>query len=741
MKMDKFHVHGRNLFQVMENQQYASEIMTTTSTPGLLAETLKEEIPEIEWAATTTWINSYTLSIKDHNVKARGYHVGPDFFHLFSYPLIQGKPDKVLNEKYNIIISRSLARKLFNTEENILGKTVVFQHQDAFQVSGVFEDLPSNSSTQFDFVLSFELFKDQNEWVKHWGNNGPSTFVVLKDGSKGTNVSEKIKDFVSRRNEGSTVTLFLSPYADRYLFGRYVNGKQEGGRIDYVKLFSMIAIFILFIACINFMNLATARASKKAKEVGIKKSIGVQRNSLVLQFLSESLVTSFLSMSLGVMTVWFLLPQFNLITDKHIEIPFQHLYFWILFFGIALLTGLLAGSYPAFYLSRFKPVSVLKGDVKGSMGELWARKGLVVFQFFLSVILIVFVLVVYKQIDFVQSKNLGYAKENLVWFPIEGDLRNKLEAFLSEIRKTPGIKYASSINHPLLGRNNNTSDLYWDGKFPDEKILFENIRVDYDFLETIGFELKEGRSFSREFGTDTAKVIFNEAGIRAMNMENPIGKVIKLWNQYNLEIIGVVKDFNFQSLHNPVNPLFFVLDQKNTDFILVRLDAHGDQGVINKLEQLYKQFNPGFAFEIKFQEEQYQRLYSSEKRVSILSFYFAGFAILISCLGLFALAAFTAERRLKEIGIRKVLGSSELGIVIMITSDFIQLVFWAIILGLPISYFLLQIWLEQFAFHIDLKLWYFLFSGIISIFIAWLSVATQAFRASHVNPVECLRSE
>jgi putative ABC transport system permease protein len=439
MRMDKFHEKDSRLFQVMEFQQYADEIMTTTSTPGLLAETLKEEIPEVEYAATTTWVSPYTLSIKDHNVKAKGYHVGPDYFNIFSYKLIDGNPDMVLQDKLSIVISSDLARKLFGSEDNVVGKNVEFQHEKSFLVSGVFENTPSNSSYQFDFVLNFEALKEEQEWLRNWGSNGPSTYVILREGSDAVAVSEKIKDFVKARNEQTNVTLFLKPFTDRYLFGRYENGKQTGGRIEYVRLFSIIAIFILIIACINFMNLSTARASRKAKEVGIKKSVGAQRSSLILQYLSESLVTSFLALILGLSIVWLFLPQFNLITDKRISLSINDLELIAWFSGIALMTGIIAGSYPALYLSGFKPAAVLKGEVRGSMGELWARKGLVVFQFSLSVILIVSVLVIYKQIDFVQSKNLGYNKEHLIQIPVEGKVKESVNTFLQEVKKIPGV--------------------------------------------------------------------------------------------------------------------------------------------------------------------------------------------------------------------------------------------------------------------------------------------------------------
>lgn len=742
VSMDKFHAKDSRLFQVMEFQSYADEIMTTTSTPGILAETLKEEVPEVEYAATTTWISAFTLSVKENNVKADGFYVGEDFFNIFSYPLIEGNPDKVLQDKTAIVISRELAKKLFNTDENVIGKTVEWQHKKSYQVTGMFDKITS-SSYQFDFVLTFEDFKDTNEWVTSWGNNGPPSFLILREGSDAAAVSDKIKDFVKKKNtEGeSNVTLFLKPYSERYLYGRYENGKQSGGRIEYVRLFSIIAVFILIIACINFMNLSTARASRRAKEVGIKKSIGAQRQSLIFQYISESMVTSLLSLLVAIGVVWMFLPAFNIITDKKIVFTLYDPQLLTMLLGITVFTGLLAGSYPAIFLSGFKPAAVLKGELKGSWGELWARKGLVVFQFALSVILIVSVLVIYKQIDFVQSKNLGYKKDNLISIPIEGKVESSLETFLTEVKRIPGVSNASSMGHDLIGRNNNTSGLEWEGKNPEDEILFENVRVNYDMLETLGVEFVEGRPFSREHSTDTSKIIFNEAAIRVMNLTDPVGKVIKLWDQYDLEIIGVVKDFHFQSLHDVVNPLFFALDQRNTWRVMIRLEGGKEKETLKSLTDFYKDYNPGFAFEYTFQDQEYAKQYAAEQRVATLSGYFAAFAILISCLGLFGLATFTAERRLKEIGIRKALGSSSTNIVLLLSGDFTRMVLLSILLGLPVSYWLLSGWLERFAFHIDLEIWYFAAAGLIALLIAWLTVASQAIKAAMVNPVKCLRSE
>jgi predicted permease len=739
LHMDKFHEKDASLYQAMEHQKYAEEIMTTTSTPGILAEALAEEIPEIEYAATATWVSDFTLSIGEKNVGAKGYYVGKDYFNIFSLGLIHGDANHVLLDKNSMVISSELSAKLFETTEGVIGKEVQLQHDKTFLVSGVFEGTPRQSSIQFDFVLSIELFKDENQWANSWGNNGPSTFAVLIEGADVDEVNYKIEDFIQKKNEQSNVRLFLMPYSERYLYGRFRDGKPAGGRIEYVRLFSIIAIFILVIACINFMNLSTARATRRAKEVGIKKAVGAYKGTLVSQFLTESILITFISLLTAIVIVKLILPQFNIITEKQIELIITPtLILWAL--AITLFTGLVSGSYPAFYLSGFKPVKVLKGDVKGTLGELWARRGLVIFQFAMSTILIFCVLVVYNQIQYVQNKNLGYNKDNIIFFQMEGRVESNRETFLSEVRKLPNIVSAATIGHNLLGRQNNTSGLEWDGYNPEEKILFENMRVGYDLIETLGIEMKEGRSFSRDFATDPIKIILNEAAIRTMNYENPVGRTMKLWGKER-EIIGVVKDFHYQSLHSEVKPLFFILAPEVTWYIMVRIEAGTEKTTLNQLAGFYNEFNPGFTFDYEFLDQSYAGMYIAEQRVASLSQYFAGFAILISCLGLFGLAAFTAQRRLKEIGIRKAMGSSVSSIVLLLSKDFTQLVGISIVVALPVSYFLMSMWLSRFAFKIELSWIYFVGSGLIAILISWLTISIQSFKAARVSPTQCLRNE
>ncbi len=737
--VDKF--HSDRVFLAMEHQDYVGEIMTTRSTPGILAESLQEDIPEIEFAATLTWISPQTLTVRENqNFKADGWHVGKEFFRIFNYPLIAGTSDQVLDDKHSMVVSEELALRLFGSVEASLGQSIKVQHNKTFLVTGVFENIPSRSSYQFDFVQSFEDYREDNDWVENWGSNGPSTAVRLIEGADHQFVTAKIADYVINKGEQTNVILFLNPFADLYLHGTFRNGAQSGGRIEYVRLFSVIAVFILIIACINFMNLSTARATKRAKEVGIRKAIGADKGTLFGQYIGESTFISFISLVLAIVIVLLFLPVFNEITNKQIAFELSP----TIIIGslvITVVTGLLAGSYPASYLSHFKPAQVLKGQIRTTWGELWARRGLVIFQFTLSIILIIAVISVYQQIQFVQNKNLGYNKENLVYFYQEGKVEENLETFMTEAKKIPGVLEISSIGHNLLSRQNNTSGLDWEGKDPETLILFENVRVNYGMIEMLGVEMKEGRTFSRDFAADSARIIFNEAAIKAMGMTDPIGKNIKLWERYDMEIIGVAKDFHFRSLHREVSPLFFRLQPNTTWTVMLRIDPNRMTRTLNDLKVFYEDFNPGFTLDYYFMDKEYAELYAAEQRVAKLSRYFAGFAILISCLGLLGLAAFTAERKVKEIGVRKVLGASVANIVMLLTKDFSKLVILSILIAVPIAWILVNQWLDNFAYRIDISIWYYLGAGIIALFVAWFTVSTQALRAAHTNPSESLRTE
>ena len=742
VSVDKFHEKDSQLFQVMTKTESGAEIKIGDSTPNPLAEALAEEMSEVEYAVTVrSWKDKQgIISVEDKYVKATEQYVSKDFFNIFSYNLIQGEKDIVLSDKNSVLISDELAKKLFNTRENIIGKAIAWDQEElsgTYFVSGIFNS-PPNSTIQFDLLFPFELYRERRPRTNEWSNGGTTTFLTLKKGAELSQFNKEIENFLQKKNNFPHWSIFIRPYSDAYLYDKYVNGVQAGGRIEYVKLFAIVAVFILIIACINFMNLSTAKASRRIKEIGIKKAIGATRIALVFQYLSESILMAFLSLAVSVLLVGLFLPRFNEISGKHLSLDFD-LNSILPFLIITLATGLISGSYPALYLSGFKPVVALKGKLSTSLSELWARKGLVIFQFCVSVILIVSVVVIYNQVVLLQSKKLGYNGDNVVLFKKEGKLSGDVETFLHKVKSIPGVVNASHMWGDMTRASNITSDLNWEGKKEDEIIEFGEMHINYDLLETLGMEIKEGRSFSRDFVTDNSKIIFNEAAIDAMGLKEPIGKTIKLWGE-DRQIVGVVKNFHFESLYEHLKPCFMHITPY-ANYIVVKIKSGMERETVGRLEKVYQSYNLGLPFDFKFLDEAYQKLYVSENRIAVLSQYFGGIAILISCLGLFGLAAFTAERRLKEIGIRKILGASDFGIMSLLSNDFMKMVLAAIIVALPISYLAARNWLDDFAYRINLEWWFFIGAAFMALLIAWLTVALQTLKAARVSPVSNLRTE
>ncbi|MEO5977377.1 MAG: ABC transporter permease [Chryseolinea sp.] len=743
--VDRFFDHGDRIYHVMQNMRGGDDkIGTGAGTPGPLAKALAEEIPEVEYAAAYVPYNIYgantIITIDDKRFKVRTEFASADFFNVFSYKITGGDKVKPLDDRRSVVITEEMATKMFGTTDNVVGKTIGWTQGEAselFRIQAICQTPPVNATNQFDIILNYDFFLDKHDWLKTWTSSDPYAFVMLKEGTSPEAFEKKIVDFIKKWDKDSRSTLVIQRAADHYLYGRFENGKATGGRIEYIRLFGIIASFILVIASINYMNLSTARASRRIKEVGIKKAIGANRKSLAFQYLGESIVITVLAMGIAILLTDILLNPFNTITGKHLVLRLDAALMSVIIL-ITVITGMLAGSYPALYLSGFNTATILKGKLNVAVGELWARKGLVIFQFAISVILIVAVLIVYKQIDYIQSKNLGYNRANVVHFETE----KVSETFLSEIKSIPGVLNAARFYHDLTGSHGSTGDVRWEGKGLDDYVDFSNFEVGYDLIETMGFQVVQGKSMSRDFGS-IDQIVFNEAAIKAMGLKDPVGQTITVWG-IKRKVVGVVKDFNYESMYEKVKPAMFFLVpmiEGGPSRIMVKLQAGNERETLDRLKTFYVKNNPGFAFDFTFMDDDYQRLYASELRVSTLSQYFAGIAIVISCLGLFALASFTAERRLKEIGIRKVLGSSNASIVYLLSSEFTKIVAVAIAIALPVSYFMMKQWLGSFAYPIPLELWYFIVAGSVAILISWLTVGIQALKASYVNPVQCLKEE
>jgi len=743
---DKFHEQDEQLYQVMQLlQNNETDVLTWEWTPGVLAAALKEEMPEVEEAIhLVQWGNSGIVAKGSKQFKASEIYAGKDFFNMFSFPLKEGNPNSVLKAENSVVLSESMANKLFQTTENLIGKTIDWKRNregldSTYVISGIVANPPKNSTLQFDLVFTYDRFFTSKPDLQHWYNSDPLTYITLREGTDIVAFNQKIEDFLKEKHENSTSTLFARRFSSQHLYGNYENGVQAGGRISYVRLFSLIALFILLIACINFMNLSTAQSSKRSKEVGVKKTVGARRSSLIFQYLSESTLLAFLALCLGVGLGFSLLPKFNQITDKALTLHFNTT-FLLACLGITLLTGIVAGSYPAFHLSRFKPVEVFRGQLNKSFGELWARKGLVVFQFSLSILLIVSVLVVYNQLQYVQQKNLGYNKENVMLFHKDGTIRENISTFMEEIRAIPGVTKAATLDGNLAGDYGYTTTIRWEGyEDPENPIRFGVMIVGNDIVETLGMKMKQGQSFTEELSNSRVKVLINEAALDAIGFENPIGKIITQ-RRREYQIAGVIENFHFESLYDEVKPCILKRGTYGNN-IFAKIQAGQERETIAQLEQIYAKFNPGLPFEFKFVDENYQQLYVAEQRVATLSRYFAGFAILISCLGLFGLAAFSAERRAKEMSIRKILGASELNVARLLSSDLVKLVLIAIGMSLPLSFWLAKKWLNTFAFHIDLNIWMFFLAAAIATIIALLTVSFQSIKTALINPIDSLRNE
>lgn len=736
-------------YRVMEHQSYGAQIFTTNSTPGILAETMKESLSEVERAATYSWNEEHLFVQGENKVKLTGFYAGADYLHIMQFPFIHGNKEKALTDKSHIILTKDAAIKLFGKSDAI-GQSVELvsnEEKELYIVHGVLADLGSKVATKFEYILPYQVMFDKpyNQWLKYWGNNGPSTIIKLQKGTDPNKFSASIKDFIVKQkqvdNEESNVELFVFPQSEIYLHGSWKDGLLQEGRIKTVKLFAMIGFFILIIACINFMNLSTSKSQKRAKEVGVRKVSGADKASLIYQFLSESVLVTLFSGLLALIFVQVTMPIFNNLTGKSLDIPYSDGLFWLQFLGVLAFTGLVAGSYPAFYLSATKVVSVFKNHLTGSKNVVLARKGLVLFQFILATGMIVSTVVIFQQINYALSQNLGYEKDQLVLVPLEGDLFGKYEIFKTRLESSPNIESVTRTTHNLLGRNSNTGDVNWEGKDPDFNALFERILVDYDFVETMGMKFIEGSDFSREKGSDsTQSVILNRRALELITQNDSELRTISINGESRL-VTGVVEDFHFQSFHESMEPAFLVLDPSFSFNSFVRVKPGEMQATLDFIRSVSEELNPEFPFSYQFVDENYARLYQDDVRLRDLAQYFSILTILISCLGLMGLSAHIAEQKTKEIGIRKVLGASTLSILQVINREFIIIVAISILVGSGFAYWFMSDWLEGFAYRIAFEWWFIPVTAVVILGVALLTVTAQSFKAARSNPVQAIKSE
>jgi putative ABC transport system permease protein len=739
---DKFHEKKERIYEVYNSDKNDGKIGVWNTTPKVMAKSIQQDYPEIEMTVRVNWANPFLFTVGEKKLKATGNLVDSGFLKMFSYPLLKGNASTVFKEVNSVVITESLAKKLFDGED-AMGKIVKIDNADNFTVTGILKDLPSNTTFEFEYLISWAYLRQKGWDDENWGNNSTTTYALLKEGASLPNTNEKLKTLRKKYDkESPLMETFLYPFSRSYLYSNFENGKESGGRIEIIRMFGIIAAFILLIACINFMNLSTARSEKRAKEVGIRKVVGAEKKSLVGQFLGESILISFIACVLAIAIVWFSLPSFNDLIEKKLTLNFSSVWFWVSGLLIILVTGVLAGSYPALYLSAFKPVAVLKGTFKKVNTLITPRKILVVLQFSFAIMLIIATIVVRQQLQNAQERQTGYAKNNLVFYFMEGDAEKKYPLIKEEILSSGAASSVTKTSAPVTEGWSNTWDFQWQGKAENDKTIINRYCADDAVAKTIGFSIVQGRDFDlAKYPTDSTAVIINEAALKHMKLKEPIGQTIKD-NGIDWHIVGVIKDFVLRSPYQPIEPL--VIEGSKGWFNIIHMKLNEKKSTANNLasiESIFKKYNPEYPFEAKFADAEYARKFNNEKRTSKLAGLFAMLTIIISCLGLFGLTSYMAEARIKEIGIRKVLGASVAGITSLLSKEFMKLVLIAFVVAAPLAFWFMYKWLQDYPYRISIQWWVFAVAGGGAFLIAFVTVSFQAVKAALMNPVKSLRSE
>lgn len=749
LSFDRFHEKKDRLFRVLQHIKY-SEVVTWSITQGPLGPALKEEIPEIDDFAR--YENArWRLRYNDNVLVRSGGYVDPSFLKMFSFPLIKGDPETALTDPHSMIITEELAGAIFGNEDPI-GKVLPIGDRWDIKVTGVLKNIPDNSHLSFDFLGTMAFAKELGFSVERWTNSTFTTYLLLHEAVSSEIVEKKIYDFLDAKptlEDWEKLTLQPIPEIHFSTGIGYDNAVKMN--IQYIYIFFGAASFILLIACINFMNLSTARSSLRSKEVGMRKVAGAYKGQLIYQFLNESVLLSLLSFIIAMGIVALCLPYFNQLSGKDFSMSSLGTPLMIMsIFIVTVFTGILSGSYPAFILSSFQVVRVLKGAEKIGSGKSLFRRTLVVFQFVISVLLLVGTFVIYSQIRYMQNQDIGYDKENLVSFQAAPQVRQQYDAFRNELVKNPSIlNVARSSSVPTFGFTFSNSLWHWEGQDPDEDVLFRNTFVDYDYFDTFKMEMVSGRNFSRAFLSDNSGMILNERALQVMGFDDPIGKRIDYGRNDNLtpfHVIGVVKDFNFRSLHSEIEPLVILLSGgtfgwSNPSIVYARITSGNISETIASMKTTYETFAPDYTFDYEFVDESFERLYLAEEGIGNILKTFTGLAIFISCLGLLGLASFMAMRRTKEIGVRKVFGASVSGIIVLLIKEFSKWIIIANIISWPLAYFAMNRWLQRFAYRTNVQLWIFLAVGGTTLMIAVFTVGYQAVKAARTNPAEALKYE
>ena len=739
---DNFYPKRDRLYQSWNRDRGGKGMNAWNVTPKPLGPALKATFPEIEKSTRVNWDETLLFTVGEKNLNVIGTMTDPDFLTMFDFPFLEGNPNTALNQPDGIVLNEKLSGQLFGHEE-AMGKTIRLDNKYNFTVTGIMKNLPDNSQFDFNYILPWSFMKTSGQDDSSWNNNSTHNYVLLKPNITLASANKKIENIIIRHAEaGVTTKSFLYPVSKLHLYGQVENGELVEGKMKSVKVFALIAGFILLIACINFMNMSTARSEKRAKEVGIRKVVGAEKKWLIAQFLGESVLIACLAGLLALAITQGSLPSFNRLTSKNLTIGLDQLSFWIFFTGFILFTGVLAGTYPAFFLSSFKPIRVLKGSFKNSHAPVNPRKILVVLQFTCALTLIVCTIIIAQQVKYAQDRQSGYDKNNLIYIPLAGDMNKNYTLIRQELIRQ-GIATSVTKTSAPLTEGWSSGGAEWRGKDPNARVSFNFFNSDGGLVKTSGMTLVDGRDMDlAQFPTDSTAVLLNESAVKLMGFKNPLGEMLD-YNGIHWHVIGVIKDFILQSPYDPISPM--VISGPKADwFNVIHVKFNNTRSTADNLaatEKVFKTFNPKYPFESHFVDEQYAKKFSDEKTTGTLTALFAGLTIFISCLGLFGLATYMAQNRIKEIGVRKVLGASVTGIAGMLSKDFVWLVLIALCIASPVAWLAMHQWLAGYAYHVNISWFIFALAGGLGIVITILTVSYQSFRAAMANPIKSLRTE
>ena len=739
---DQFHEKSDRLYQVWRNLvQSNGDVQTTWGIPFPLEHVLRTQYPEVEAVTSYTWEMEYMLRVGEISSFEKGRFATGGFFDVFSYHLIVGDPKKVLVDGPTMVISDRMALKFFGNDwrEKAIGQTIKVDDRTDYEVTGVFETPSDNSSVQFDWLIAAKQFIDRQTWVNSWYNGGFSIFFTLKPGANTEAVRKRIEqEVIKNTNKESNEPLFIQLFSENYLHGTFENGIPVGGRIQYVRILSAIAIFLLLLGSINFMNLATARSSLRAREIGVRKVMGAQRSTLSQQFLTEATLYAIASTVVASAIVYLVLPYFNTLTGKSIQIQFSDPRVWLTLGGMILLTGMLSGAYPAFMLSSFSVAKSLKGRTK-QVGSNYLRHALVTFQFAISIFLISGTFIISKQLSYILNKDIGLQRDNLVSIDLTGNLYDKKEVYMNSLRSIPEVKDVTLSSASPINFDMSTGGAKWPGKDPNMVIEINVLSVNENFVKTMGMKVVKGEDFSNVFLRDSARFLINEVLAGILGFDDPVGKELTAWGTTGT-IAGVVGNFHMASMYDPIAPLIIRYSRVDAGTAFVRINGN-THDALTSIERVTKDINPAFPFRYDFLDEDFARQYRGERSVSSLVNIFAGVSIFIACLGLLGLSSFSADQRAKEIGVRKVHGASVSSLVLLLSKQYAKLMIIAFIVATPLSYFYMQRWLGDFAYRIDMNIALFIVAGIVTFAIGALTVSYKSYSAALANPVKTLKEE